>query len=353
MSDPLGDIALKQEDGTGKKVVNAIPIVGSAVKVYDAGTSQAIKEGSTATGLSGVMSETTNLIQSCAETAMSIATDPIGWLVGQGLNFLLAVCDPLQDAIHFVSGDGPALAAAAESFNNIGRGMEQFAAQFNEQAQNSLAQWEGGAAEAAAGRLAEFSGGITGTADQAGDIATLLQACSMLMTVIEEFIKALLTELITWLIMIWVPALAAAIPTAGASTAAAGAATPAKAAGTATKATKQVSKLQKVLDQIKELIDQFKVIFGKTKDIIAKMGTNGQALPGMAGRINDGFGSRMAGVVTDQAKSQIGIGTDPAVGPPVMPGKPMGHLENARKAGEYAATGDGQSVDETKDKLDF
>jgi hypothetical protein len=58
--------------------------------------------------------------------------------------------------------------------------------------------------------------------------------------VIEEFIKALVTEFITWLIMIWIPALAAAVPTCGGSTAAAGAATGIRGAQTGARATGQI-----------------------------------------------------------------------------------------------------------------
>jgi hypothetical protein len=118
----------------------------------------------------------------------------------------LSIVQPLQDAIRFVSGDGPALANAAGNFGNIGTGLQDYAQKFVEDAIQSLSQWDGPAAEAAATKLAQFSKGIDGIAGQAGDIAQLLQISSMVMTVIEEFIKALVTEFMTWLIMIWIPA---------------------------------------------------------------------------------------------------------------------------------------------------
>lgn len=348
MSDPLGSIQLKEEDSTGKALLNAVPVLGNGVKAFEAAAA-ADQDGSRSlTEQSGVTAEATGFVQSCMDVA-GVVSDPIGWLVGQGLNFLLAVCAPLQDAIHFVSGDGPALAAAAESFNNIGRGLEQFAQQFADEATASLAQWEGEASQTAGEKLGEFAGGIRGTAGKAGDIAGLLQISSMVMTVVEDFIKALLTELITWLIMIWIPALAAAIPSFGASTAAAGAATGVRAGMTATRATRQVSKLQKLLDMIKTLIEKLKLVLNKTKDVIAKMKNSGIA--GMADRRNAGFGKSMLDAATGEAKAQVGMPGQPGDAP--RPGKPVGHAENARKAGEYAATGDDQSVQETSEKLDF
>jgi hypothetical protein len=184
-------------------------------------------------------SDGVTFVSSCMGVT-EIASDPIGWLVGEGLNFLLSIVQPLQDAIRFVSGDGPALANAAGNFGNIGTGLQDYAQKFVEDAIQSLSQWDGPAAEAAATKLAQFSKGIDGIAGQAGDIAQLLQISSMVMTVIEEFIKALVTEFITWLIMIWIPALAAAVPTCGGSTAAAGAATGIRGAQTGARATGQI-----------------------------------------------------------------------------------------------------------------
>src|SRR5206468_3967685 len=116
----------------------------------------------------------------------------------------------------------PALGRGAGNFNSIAKGLGKFSEQFTKDVKNSLKDWHGDAADAAGRKLGQFAQGVTGIAGQAGEIAQLLQVSSMIMTVIEDFIKALLTEFITWLIMIWIPALAAAVPSFGSSTAAAG-----------------------------------------------------------------------------------------------------------------------------------
>jgi hypothetical protein len=341
--DPFG-IQLKNEPGYWQNVGNSVPVLGNTLKMYEAGKG-ASEDGATAGEISSVTAEATGLIASCAETGLGIAADPVGWLVGQGLNFLLAVVTPLQDALHYVTGDGPALSAAAESFTNIGRGLETFAQQFDEEVHSSLSGWKGDASMAAAERLGEFAGGIRGTADRAGDIATLLQISSMVMTVIEDFIKALLTELITWLIMIWIPALAAAAPSFGASTAAAGTATAAKGAATAARTTQQVSRLQRLLKKFEPLLEKLKQLLNKSKDLVAKLGQTKYATK----LADERFLPRIRQAVTGELGAQVGLPGEP--GQPPRISKPLATLENARKAGEYAATGDGQSVEESEENL--
>lgn len=379
------------------KVATSLPgPLGSGAGVFkavqDSGKDGKVDGGEIAT----IATSGAGFVSSCMDVA-GIAADPIGWLVGQGLNFLLNVVQPFQDLIHTVSGDGPALANAAGNFGNIGQGLVSYSQKFAQEAQESLADWTGPAAEQAATKLAEFSNGIKGIAGQAGDIAQLLQISSMIMTVIEEFIKALLTELITWLIMIWIPALAAAVPTAGGSTAAAGTATGVKGAATATKATKQVSKLQRLLDKIQEFLAKAKQWFGELKtnfkqvmdtkamqSSLARLETEGakqagtkaglgarlnNADGGMVGsRVSEGFGSSMGTAAKKAAARTVGLGngTDEH-GDFKAPGdaKKAGQLgsdvankantygQGVNKAREHGSIGTDQSKEETSDDLDF
>jgi hypothetical protein len=321
--------------------------------------------------IQALATEGAGFIQSCAGAVSEFAADPIGWLVGQGLDFLMAVVQPLQDLIHTVSGDGPALADAAENFGNIGQGLAAFGQKFAEDSVSALREWDGEAAKAAAVRFAEFGKGVAGAAGQAGDIARLLQISSMVMTVIEEFIKALLTEFITWLIMIWIPALAAAVPSCGASTAAAGTATGVRAAQTGARATKQVGKLQRLLDKIKEILSnlrswmgQLKTNFRQVMDAgklrselataeVRRAASNGgrtdwgtrlyNADGGMVGeRLSTGFGRSMRDVAATTADETI-TGKDAV----------QGHIDGAANAAEYDATGEERSTAATRDLLDF
>ncbi|MFD8492321.1 hypothetical protein [Amycolatopsis sp. NPDC059657] len=380
------------------KIASSLPgPLGSAASVFKDVT-DATKDGKVeGSEIQTIASSGAGFVSSCMDVK-DIATDPIGWLVGQGLNFLIAVVQPLQDAIHFVSGDGPALAEAAENFGNIGTGLADYSKKFAEDAISSLADWKGPAAEAAGKKLAEFSTGIDGIAGQAGDIAKLLQISSMIMTVIEEFIKALLTEFITWLIMIWIPALAAAVPTFGGSTAAAGTATTAKGAQTGAKATKQVSKLQQLLNKIQELLQNLKKFFTEWKTNFKKIMDTKKLQAGMAKlevsaakeagkraslgeklynaeegmigkRVTAGAGKSFGTTAKKAAADAAGLGdfVDGKTGgikPPsggkewtktgISVGRKASEVESgAEKAGDYGDIGDDQTREENSENLDF
>ncbi|MFF5986297.1 hypothetical protein [Prauserella flavalba] len=322
------------EKDWGDKAKEAIPLAGGAIKAFDAAGK--LSDGATGSEISGLVSESSGFIQGLGGAAIGIATDPIGWLVGQGLEFLISVCQPIEDAIHFVSGDGPALTQAAENFTAIGQGVMELRQKFGDELTSSLQNWGGEASEAAGTKLGEFAKGIEGVAGQAGEVAEMLSTSSMIMSVVEDFIKALLTELITWLIMIWIPALAAAIPTAGASTAAAGTATAARAASTGGRVAQTVAKLRRLLDKIMDFLRSLRSRIGNLKtgfkqamdNKLARSQAADTALAGagknpfkqsvdrmwgkdgmLGERLQGGFGKSMGGVFSDTAAAQVGAGT--------------------------------------------
>lgn len=370
-----GGVTIKTgEKDIGDKAKEAVPLYGNVVKAFDAGSK--LSDGATGSEINALASESSGLIQSLGGAALGIATDPIGWLVGQGLGFLISVCQPLEDAIHFVSGDGPALSQAAENFDAIGKGVVELRQKFEEDLKTSLQTWGGEASEAAGTKLGEFAKGIDGVAGQAGEVSQLLQMSSMVMTVVEDFIKALLTELITWLIMIWIPALAAAIPTAGASTAAAGTATTVRAVSTGSKVTRMIAKLRKLLDDFMAFLSRLKTRMGSLRTGFKQAMDNKRLRSGLAdlelqgvgkspfakpmeklwgkdgmigGRVQDGFGKSMLGQVSDTAVAQVGAGTGANAGPEKL----LRNVGNTQKAGEYDETGTDYSKEETEGYLDI
>ncbi|GAB3504842.1 hypothetical protein [Amycolatopsis cihanbeyliensis] len=370
-----GGVTIKTgEKDLGTKATEAVPLYGNVVKTFDAGSK--LTDGATGSEVGALVGEGSGFIQSLAGAGLGIATDPIGWLVGQGLNFLISVVQPLEDAIHFVSGDGPALAQAAENFDAIGKGVIELRKTFEEELKNSLQTWGGDAAEAAGTRLGEFAKGIDGVAGQAGEVSQLLQMSSMVMTVIEEFIKALLTEFVTWLIMIWIPALAAAVPSFGASTAAAGTATTAKAASAGSRVSRTIAKLRKLLDDIMAFLRSLRTRMGNVRTAFKQamdtkrmqrgladlelQGVGGSPLAkpvqklygsdGMiGGRVQDGFGRSMVNQVGDTAAAQVGAGTGTNAGVD----KAARNYSNLQKGEEYDETGADQSKEETEGYLDI
>ncbi|MFJ1762173.1 hypothetical protein ACIOD2_17745 [Amycolatopsis sp. NPDC088138] len=379
--------------------VKATPFVGSAVTVGKDAVSvtKAVfapqKNGADITlALGSIATDTASFIQSSSSTITEIATDPLGWLVGQGLNFLVNAVQPIQDAIHFVSGDGPALGVAAENFGAIATGLDKLAKNFGEVADDTLRDWHGDASDAAKTALGEFAHGIEGVAGKSGDLAKMLQLNSMLMSFVEDLIKAILTEFVTWLIMLWVPALAAAVPTCGASLSAAAPVSEVKAAQTTAKTTQKVSKLrellQKVLAWLKKLQQQFATTkLGKSLTKIAEENEGKDLLQkaaGDKGLLGKRWAKAFENPVLDAAgkvdypKTMLKAGATEALKKggeaavkgvlgynPADPGdnpaktlndhlgKLNSHVKNAKKASDYDETGRDQSAEETREDLDF
>ncbi|MEA5362025.1 hypothetical protein VA596_20995 [Amycolatopsis sp., V23-08] len=379
--------------------VKATPFVGGAVTVGQDAVSvtKAVfapqKDGADITlALGSIATDTASFIQSSSSTITEIATDPLGWLVGQGLNFLVNAVQPIQDAIHFVSGDGPALGVAAENFGAIATGLDELAKNFGEVADDTLKDWHGDASDAAKTALGEFAHGIEGVAGKSGDLAKMLQLNSMLMSFVEDLVKAILTEFVTWLIMLWVPALAAAVPTCGASLSAAAPVSEVKAAQTTAKTTQKVSKLrellQKVLAWLKKLQQQFaNTKLGKALTKIAQENEGKDLLQktaGDKGMLGKRWAKAFENPVLDAAgrfdytKTMLKAGASEALKKggeaavkgvlgynPADPGdnpaktlndhlgKLTSHVKNAKKASDYDETGRDQSAEETREDLDF
>ena len=231
------------------------PVVGT---VYKAGKSiaehaqelgRAEDFGDLASASGKLAADGAKFVGSAAADVTFFAMDPIGWLVSHGLDMLLELVQPLQDALHQVSGDGPAIGHASDNFVTIAQGFLALADDFESTGDTALKDWQDDAGEAARAALADFSTGIRGVGSTAGSVAEVLQMWSMVMVVIEEVIKAIISELVSWLITIWLPALASSVITLGGSVAAAMTASIAKAASVFAKVTKHLGVIGRLLDE--------------------------------------------------------------------------------------------------------
>ena len=186
--------------------------------------------------------------------ALFFTMDPIGSLVAAGLDMLLELVQPLQNMLHYVSGDGPSLSKASDNFATIASGFVELGEDFHRTGQQGLQSWDGEPGEAAKNAVTDFSRGIKGIGSAAGAVSEVLQTWSIIMTVIEEVIKAIISELVSWLITIWLPALASSVISFGSSVAAAMTATVGKVASVFAKISRYLGKLGKLLDELGQFL---------------------------------------------------------------------------------------------------
>jgi hypothetical protein len=271
MSDPKPSIAdtlnvEAYDESTGANVDRAIgnvPVVGT---VYQSGKSiathaeeaaNADNPAELASAGAALAGDGAAFVKSASVDMITFCMDPIGWLVSHGLNMLLELVQPLQDALHQVTGDGPAIGHASDNFVTIAQGFVALAEDFEKTGDTALKDWIDDAGNAAKEALGDFSAGIRGVGSAAGSVAEVLQMWSMVMVVIEEVIKAIITELVSWLITIWLPALASSVISLGSSVAAAMTASIAKAAAVLKKVTGYLGRFGKLLDTFIEYLAKY------------------------------------------------------------------------------------------------
>lgn len=197
-------------------------------------------------------------VASMAQTGMDIASDPLNWLISKGLGFLIDWFQPLEDALGLVTGNPERMGDEIVKWERVANALGPLSQEIRDSANAGLTTWEGKAGTAAKTRLNEFADGVAGTADGIGHLMMILNITKMLMEFAQAFVLSIISTFVQWMIMTWIPALAAAVPTCGASTAAAGAATGVTAATTTSRTARFVQKVKDILLKIKQLLTKFK-----------------------------------------------------------------------------------------------
>lgn len=199
-------------------------------------------------------------VESFLSSATSFALDPMSFLIGTGVEFVINFVAPVRDAIQLVTGDSEALAAGAEAFNEIKGELDALATTLTETLDGELAGWDGEAADALRTKMAEFIEGVQSTGGQANNISQLLQMSGTMMEAAEGVIKGILADFLTWAITTWITAMASAGPTFGGSIAAATGVTTAQAGITCARTAQQIQRITSVIDKIMKAITAIKAV---------------------------------------------------------------------------------------------
>src|SRR5438067_4873126 len=148
-----------------------------------------------------------------AGDAGSVLSDPLNALISAGLSFLMDVITPLRDELEKVTGNPDALDQGKEAFDELGKEIGKLADDLEQIAQSGFRNWSGEAKDAAGRRVQTFVQGVRGTASNAGNIAQLLGISGTLMDAAYNLVMGIIADVVEWLIVTWVAALAAEITT--------------------------------------------------------------------------------------------------------------------------------------------
>jgi hypothetical protein len=156
-------------------------------------------------------------VQAITDFATVLADNPLGWLSGTIVDFLLGVFAPLEELIKLVSGNGGLITNSSEMWGAIADGCPQVATFFSETAASALQGWDGEAADKARMRVSEVGFGLAIMGLLATGMQHLLGKAAELATAAYEKVKGRIADGVEWVLTRIAAYLAASWATLGAA----------------------------------------------------------------------------------------------------------------------------------------
>ncbi|GAA2140276.1 hypothetical protein [Glycomyces algeriensis] len=300
-----------QSPGAGERIANDIPL---AKPVY--GIAQEINDAvngdtSIADAAGGIAADLGML----AAGGLMFIKDPVYALANAGLTILLELVTPLNDLLEMVSGDPGQMQQQQEVWGQVQEALGALGEEVGTAVESGIPNWQGSAADAAYNQLYGLSAAIGAMGHEAGGIKQLLAWAEVVAQTIYDVIKSILAELVSWLIMRGLVALAASSFTFGAAFAEFLISGMVKAMSAISRAIDKFAKAGKIFAKIAPLLSKFFLPAGKplwkavlmrgliTGGITAGLGA---ATTGMQ-QLSGGSGGQSASV---SAGSPVGLTVD-------------------------------------------
>lgn len=217
---------------------------------YARGKEQSVDRAGASSSVREIVTEGVAFVQECQQHVKPTVQDPLRFLAGIGLGFLLGQMTNVQDLVDWVHGDPDALRKAAGHMREIDEGVRELRSDFDRVTSTRLTGWNGAGAQAAKARLTDYAVGVSGTAFYADLVARLLEVSALMIEATYDALRAMVSDLAIQLVQLWVPALQAAATTMGASISAAQAITPAYVMSTYATVSLYVRRLDILLDKV-------------------------------------------------------------------------------------------------------
>ena len=192
--------------------------------------------------------------------AIGLLQDPIGTLVSAGLTIVLDLVQPLEDVLIMVSGDASAMEKQVVDLQQIQADLAALADDLNTETNSNITVWEGEAVSAASDELGGIAVSARAMSKDAFDVSQLLDWARMLAETIYNVIKAIITELVSWLITRGLVALASSWATAGGSVAAFIASAATKGTMMMLRATRKYQWAQRIFRRLLALIRKIPIL---------------------------------------------------------------------------------------------
>jgi hypothetical protein len=181
--------------------------------------------------------------------------DPLKWLMGTLVDFVLNLCQPLQDILGAVTGNEARMKRSVEMWLEVVEGARQNGNYIAENGVAALEGWEGDAADAARHRIDEIGQGLQILGAFGIGLAVALRGFALLAKKLYDKVKEFLAKIAEDALIKWLPGMASGLATFGASTAATIALAVATIAGYIITAVSLVQLAISIFGMIPEIID--------------------------------------------------------------------------------------------------
>lgn len=201
----------------------------------------------------------------------TVGIDPLKWLAGTLVDFLIQTFQPLEDILGVVTGNEARMNVSANMWQEVAGAMGPIADHMNTVVDGELAQWEGEAGSSARARVMELGLMVDAMGYLAGGMQTVLQMMAGLAKALRVFVQGKIADGVAWIIKTIAPQVAASIVTLGAYAPVAIAMTVAKIAGLVLDA---IQMIQGAIQMFQALGDQLNLImdiFAIFKPVVAEL----------------------------------------------------------------------------------
>jgi hypothetical protein len=187
--------------------------------------------------------------------------DPLKWLVGTVIDFLIQSFQPLEDILGLVSGNEARMRVSANMWQEVGNSMPPISEYMNTTVTGELAEWDGDDGQIARARVMEAGLLVDGMGYLAFGMQAILGIMASVAEGIRKLVQALITEGVVHLIEKVAPMMAASIATFGATAPVAIAMAVAKIAGLVYEAYQAIQAAMQIFQTMSEAMALVQEIF--------------------------------------------------------------------------------------------
>jgi hypothetical protein len=243
-----------------------------------------------------------------AMEAVSLAVDPIGTLLSYGVSWLIEHVQPLKEALDWFAGNPDGVQAYGQTWKNVSKAVGEAAKQYSDAVKGDTAQWTGAAGDAYRKQAAEKGEALTGAAELAGTISTVVTVMGAVVQFVREFVRDIVAECIAKLITYALEALC----TFGLGTPVIVAQATAFISKTVSRIMEIVQKLTKTISNVAPKLAKMAEAFGDIMKALAKLGkaagskiAKGADKIDIGGKLGDKLAPKMWGKVDDTFGTNI------------------------------------------------